>query len=134
MLSSTISIGLWDIKEEIVSLLSALLSEVTHLASYDQTLRPKLLPVVFPDICQYLLEAVFSNPRPSVHDTTQCTPTEVMFGRNIIVPVDLLFGHPEEEKEKAPMEYVAHLQECSDNVQRYARANIRVSYHISYVP
>jgi uncharacterized GH25 family protein len=51
-----------------------------------------------------------------------------MFGRNIIVPVDLLFGHPEEEKEKAPMEYVAHLQECIDKVHRYARANIRVAH------
>ena len=65
--------------------------------------------------------------RSAVHDTTKCTPAELMFGRNIRLPVDLLFSHPEEEEEKSTMEYVAHLQECIDKVHRYARANIRVA-------
>ena len=64
-------IGLWDRKEELFSLLSALLSEVTHLAIYEyepNTYRnlPELQLEVLSEVCQYLLEAVFSNPRPSV--------------------------------------------------------------------
>ena len=65
--------------------------------------------------------------RSVVHDTTKCTPAELMFGQNIRLPMDLLFSHPEEEEEKSTMEYVAYLQECIDKVHRYARANIRVA-------
>ena len=62
--NSIVHIGLWDRKAESFSLLSALLSEVTHLAIYE--VAHNVQPEVLSEICQYLLEAVFSNPRPSV--------------------------------------------------------------------
>ena len=65
--------------------------------------------------------------RSAVHDTTKCTPAELMLGRNVRLPVDLLFGHPEEEREPSPLEYIAHLQERIDKVHHYARANIQIA-------
>ena len=35
--------------------------------------------------------------RSAVHDTTKCTPAELMFGRNLRLPIDLLYGRPEDE-------------------------------------
>ena len=71
--NSIVHIGLWDRKEESFSLLSALSSEVTHLAIYEgehNLYAQHNLYVqeaeVLSEICQYLLEAVFSNSRPNV--------------------------------------------------------------------
>ena len=66
-LSCNSIIGLWDRKEESFSLLSALSSEATHLAIYEYAQHNLHVQAeVLSKICRYLLEAVFSNPRPSV--------------------------------------------------------------------
>ena len=41
----------------------------------------------------YLLMAY----RTAVHESTKCTPTKLMMGREIRVPIDLVFGRPEPE-------------------------------------
>jgi transposase InsO family protein len=46
--------------------------------------------------------------RSAIHDTTKCTPAELMFGRNLKLPVDLLYWRPEQEHISAT-EYVAQL-------------------------
>jgi len=37
--------------------------------------------------------------RLAVHETTKFTPVMLMFGRELRVPLDLLIGHPQEERE-----------------------------------
>ena len=64
--------------------------------------------------------------RSAVHDTTKCTPAELMVGRNLRLPIDLLLGRPE-EKEESVVDYVAQLQTRLDTVHRYARENIKVT-------
>ena len=64
--TSIIHIGIWDRKEESFSLLTALSSEVTHLAIYEGEHNTYVQREVLSEVCRYLLEAVFSNPRPSV--------------------------------------------------------------------
>ena len=61
--------------------------------------------------------------RSAIHDTTKCTPAELMFGRNLKLPVDLLYGRPEEEH-IAATEYVAQLCARIDRVHQHARRNI----------
>ena len=43
--------------------------------------------------------------RSAVHDTTKCTQADLMFGRNLRLPIDLLYGRPE-DKYIADTEYV----------------------------
>ena len=65
--------------------------------------------------------------RSAVHDTTKCTPAELMMGRNIRLPIDLLLGCPEEEKKESVVDYVAQLQTHLDTVHCYARENIKIA-------
>ena len=64
--------------------------------------------------------------RSAIHDTTKCTPAELMFGRNLKLPVDLLYWRPEQEH-IAATEYVAQLCARIDRVHQHARRNIRVA-------
>ena len=43
--------------------------------------------------------------RSFVHDTTKCTPTSMMLGREIRQPIDLAFGIPEMRKSKCETDY-----------------------------
>lgn len=47
--------------------------------------------------------------RSSVHEATGRTPANLLFGRELCQPADLLYGHPEEHC-KVNEEYVSHLQ------------------------
>ena len=50
--------------------------------------------------------------RSAVHDTTKCTPARLMLGRDLRLPVDLLYTRPEEENLFTP--YAEALQEKMD--------------------
>ena len=50
-----------------------------------------------------------------------------MFARNLRLPVDLLFGYPEEEKVLPSVEYVADLQNRIDIVHQHARHAVQMA-------
>ena len=65
--------------------------------------------------------------RSAVHETTKCTPAELMFRRNLRLPTDLLYGQPEEEKHVAATEYVSQLCARLDKVHQHAREKIQIA-------
>ena len=49
--------------------------------------------------------------RSSIHNTKKVSPCLMMFGREITLPVDILFGHPKEEPRDESSDYAYHLSE-----------------------
>ena len=65
--------------------------------------------------------------RTAVHETTGCTPCSMMLGREAAVPVDLLFGRPEQEcAPDSETEYARQLRERMAAVHRFAREHLRL--------
>ena len=62
--------------------------------------------------------------RSSVHATTKFTPFQMLFGRQIKLPVDLMFGTPETEGITCQSQYVNDLRLRLENCYRMARENI----------
>ncbi|KXJ10888.1 Retrovirus-related Pol polyprotein from transposon 412 [Exaiptasia diaphana] len=63
--------------------------------------------------------------RSSVHETTGCSPSELMFGREIRLPVDLMFGAPESGKDLTnTCDYARSLQDKIRKVHGYAREHL----------
>ena len=48
--------------------------------------------------------------RSSVHDTTKCTPSSMMLGREIRLPTDLALGKPEMRKSIYETDYAYELE------------------------
>ena len=64
--------------------------------------------------------------RSAVHETTSFTPCELMFGRQIDLPIDLEFGRPDQESANADKtEYVHRLQARLDRIHAFARENLK---------
>ena len=61
----------------------------------------------------------------AVHETTSFTPCELMFGRQIDLPIDLQLGRPEQEN-GYQNKTVQHLQVRLDRVQAFARGNMKL--------
>ena len=65
--------------------------------------------------------------RSAVHETTGCSPSELMFGREVRLPVDLLFSPPDVDKEgEGVSDYAQALQERIKRVHRYAREHLNI--------
>ena len=65
--------------------------------------------------------------RSAVHETTSFTPCELMFGRQIDLPIDLQLGRPEQESGyQNKTEYVQHLQARLDRVHAFVRGNMKL--------
>ena len=65
--------------------------------------------------------------RSAVHETTGCTPSEIMFGRGIRLPVDLLYGRPESGEDYSDATtYADKLRERLARVHRYAREHLKI--------
>jgi hypothetical protein len=64
--------------------------------------------------------------RASTHDTTGITPANMVFGRELRLPCDLLFGAPP-DKEQSTTDYVADLAERLHDTHHYARRHLRVA-------
>ena len=65
--------------------------------------------------------------RSSVHETTGMTPNNMIFGREINLPIDLVLGRPTEENNKSTSEYVHDLQNKLETVHEMARQNMNIS-------
>ena len=65
--------------------------------------------------------------RSAVHETTSFTPCELMFGRQIDLPIDLQLGRPEQDSgDQNKTEYVQRLQARLDRVHAFARGNMKL--------
>ena len=74
----------------------------------------------------YLLMLAY---RSAVHDSTSVTPNEMMFGRQVTLPVELVLGKPpnsEEIPDSAP-DYVKKLQEKIGVIHDFARNKLKLS-------
>ena len=62
--------------------------------------------------------------RSAVHETTSFTPCELIFGRQIDLPIGLQLGRPEQERgDQNKTEYLQGLQARLDQVHAFAREN-----------
>ena len=62
--------------------------------------------------------------RSADHDSTGCSPSKMMLGREIKLPVDLIFGRPEEEPHQGASDYAHALQERFERVHNFAREHL----------
>jgi len=63
----------------------------------------------------------------AVHETTSFTPCELIFRRQVDLPIDLQLGRPEQENgDQKETEYVHCLQARSDRVHAFARGNMKL--------
>ncbi|XP_035233306.1 uncharacterized protein LOC118205124 [Stegodyphus dumicola] len=63
--------------------------------------------------------------RSAVHESTSYSPSQMLSGRDLRLPSDLLFGPP--DVHSSPEEYVQDLQARLETVQRFARERINIS-------
>lgn len=64
--------------------------------------------------------------RSAVHETTGFTPSKMLFGRELRLPCDLLFGRPPDAP-SSPEDYVCELQERLECVHEFARNRINIA-------
>ncbi|KAF8782265.1 Retrovirus-related Pol polyprotein like [Argiope bruennichi] len=64
--------------------------------------------------------------RSAVHETTGFTPSQMLFGRELRLPCDLLFGRPPDVP-SSPEEYVHELQERLESVHEFACNRIDIA-------
>jgi hypothetical protein len=64
--------------------------------------------------------------RASIHDTTGFTPASLLFGRELRLPSDLLFGTPP-DKERPTIEHAANLVDHLRDIHNYARQHLRLA-------
>ena len=58
------------------------------------------------------------------HDSTGCSPSKMMLGRELKLPVDLIFGRPEEEPHQGTNDFARALQERVERVHHFARKHL----------
>ena len=65
--------------------------------------------------------------RSAIHESTKETPANVMFGRELNLPIDLLYGRPPSEKNMDTYDYVSNLKRRMANVHEFARIRMQVA-------
>ena len=64
--------------------------------------------------------------RTAVHETTGCTPASLMFGRDLKLAIDILYGRPETEHAQHTTSYALKLQERLEKVHHFARQRLQM--------
>lgn len=64
--------------------------------------------------------------RSAVHETTGYTPAQLLFGRDLRLPCDILFGCPQDVL-PSPVEYLQDLQERLKTIHHFTRERINIS-------
>jgi transposase InsO family protein len=64
--------------------------------------------------------------RASTHDTTGLTPASLVFGRELRLSFDLLFGVPP-DKERATTDYAADLLDYLHDIHKYASQHLKLA-------
>ena len=57
--------------------------------------------------------------RSAIYDTSGCTPAKLMLGRDLKLPIDLIYGRPGEEPAQTVTEYAATMQEKVEQVHNF---------------
>ena len=65
--------------------------------------------------------------RTAVHSTTQQTPYFMMFGREILLPIDILYGNPNPSNEETE-DYATEVRRRLESAFEIARANIATQH------
>ena len=65
--------------------------------------------------------------RTAAHESTGLTPTNLMMGRELRVPLDLLMGTPSEPKQSSKPSYLEKLKESLSIAYNYARKRLRIT-------
>lgn len=63
--------------------------------------------------------------RSAVHEATGYTPAQLLFGRDLRLPCDLLFGCPKDAP-SSPVEYLQNLQERLEAIHHFTREKIDI--------
>jgi hypothetical protein len=63
--------------------------------------------------------------RSSVHESTRFSPNKMVFGREVAMPVDVVFGLPPENEGQEITEHVAELRKRLEIVYEFSRENLR---------
>jgi len=64
--------------------------------------------------------------RSAIHDTTGCSPVKLMMGRELKLPIDLIFGRPEEEPPQTVTDYANMLHERLERVHHFAHDHLQL--------
>ena len=64
--------------------------------------------------------------RSATHDTTSCSPARMMLGRELKMPIDLMFGRLEDEPPQTATNYASMLQEQLERVHEFARGHMQL--------
>ena len=64
--------------------------------------------------------------RSAIHDTTGCSPVKLMMGRELKLPIDLIFGRPEEEPPQTVTDYANMLHERLERVHHFAHHHLQL--------
>ena len=67
--------------------------------------------------------------RSSVHESTGFTPNEMMFGREVLLPLDLVIGRAEPSGGSSETEYAVKLSEQMKRIHQFARQHLDMSNH-----
>ena len=65
--------------------------------------------------------------RTAVREATGCTPACLMLGRDLRLPIDLVFGRPEDEMPNTTTIFSEELGKRPEQVHEFARANLKVA-------
>ena len=64
--------------------------------------------------------------RTAIHETTGCTPAQLMMGHDLRLPIDLLVGRPEDEISHHHSTYAEELQTRLERVHNFARTHMQL--------
>ena len=64
--------------------------------------------------------------RSATHNNTHSSPVKMMLGRELKMPIDLMFDWPEDEPPQTAINYVSMLQERLDRVHEFARGHMQL--------
>ena len=65
--------------------------------------------------------------RSAVHSSTGFTPNMMMMGREIKLPLDLIYGKARESPNESPNEYVEEITETLERVHEMARSKLKIA-------
>ena len=63
--------------------------------------------------------------RTAIHESTGCTPASLMLGRDLRLPIDLLYGRPDQEPPRSTSDYSENLEARLEQVQEFARDHLK---------
>ena len=64
--------------------------------------------------------------RTAIHESTGCTPASLTLGRDLRLPIDLIYGRPDQEPSRSTSVYSENLEARLEQVQEFARSHLKL--------